>query len=302
MIGALGRVAAVAALLLSAAAQAQEIDCAAAFDQGRAASGDVAALSDLHRRAEASCAGPVVASVADLLGRAHYARAGAAGKAGDAATAKAELGLATRYLGALRWRAHASLGALLQQDGAFEAAAEQYQLALVRLDEQGPGAADEATVRRLLARANETRALAPRYTRAVRTRSNAPGGVAARSIAGVQIEAVPFPVEFAFNSAEIAADGAFAVQDMFEILRDSGATAVTLVGHTDPVGSDIYNQSLSLRRAQSVRDALVALGARYAIDVVGAGEREPPVFDDPTLYTESQRHQIMRRVVLERAQ
>ena len=51
---------------------------------------------------------------------------------------------------------------------------------------------------------------------------------------------------------------------------------VAIDGHADSRGSDAYNQDLSERRAESVRDALDELGAgRTRFRVTCHGEREP---------------------------
>lgn len=53
-------------------------------------------------------------------------------------------------------------------------------------------------------------------------------------------------------------------------------TEVRIFGHTDNTGSDSVNDRLSLERAQSVKDYLVARGVRAnAVQVAGRGEREP---------------------------
>jgi outer membrane protein OmpA-like peptidoglycan-associated protein len=61
-------------------------------------------------------------------------------------------------------------------------------------------------------------------------------------------------------------------------LEQHGDATVTVVGHTDRIGSDAANMALSQRRAQSVRDALVSNGvAASSIRAVGAGESQPVV-------------------------
>ena len=53
---------------------------------------------------------------------------------------------------------------------------------------------------------------------------------------------------------------------------------VLVIGHTDRVGSDVFNDNLSRQRAEVVRRALVARGiAAENIVVVGRGKREPIV-------------------------
>lgn len=59
------------------------------------------------------------------------------------------------------------------------------------------------------------------------------------------------------------------------------AAEIIVVGHTDRVGNVSGNDALSVKRAQVVRDALVAAGFPEKImDVAGRGEREPLVPTD----------------------
>jgi outer membrane protein OmpA-like peptidoglycan-associated protein len=51
---------------------------------------------------------------------------------------------------------------------------------------------------------------------------------------------------------------------------------VTVIGHTDLVGSDQYNDALSTQRAQRVRDELVHAGmAGQHVEIASRGKREP---------------------------
>jgi outer membrane protein OmpA-like peptidoglycan-associated protein len=60
--------------------------------------------------------------------------------------------------------------------------------------------------------------------------------------------------------------------------RSSNISEVTVVGHTDRVGSVEYNDRLSLQRSQKVTDDLVRIGIKMdIISVAGRGEREPLV-------------------------
>lgn len=56
------------------------------------------------------------------------------------------------------------------------------------------------------------------------------------------------------------------------------AADVTVIGHTDFLGSDEYNDRLSLLRAEKVRDQLVRRGVTASIvNVAGRGKRDPLV-------------------------
>ena len=57
---------------------------------------------------------------------------------------------------------------------------------------------------------------------------------------------------------------------------------IIAVGHTDSVGSDAYNQKLSLRRSQAVKAYLVSKGIeKTRIYTEGKGEKQP-VADNKT--------------------
>jgi OOP family OmpA-OmpF porin len=66
-----------------------------------------------------------------------------------------------------------------------------------------------------------------------------------------------------------------------ELRRDAGAQgAIVVTGHTDRLGSDAYDDALSLERANTVRDLLVQQGIeRKRVRTVGMGKREPLVVD-----------------------
>jgi outer membrane protein OmpA-like peptidoglycan-associated protein len=64
-------------------------------------------------------------------------------------------------------------------------------------------------------------------------------------------------VLFDFDKAEIRSEAGAALKRAAAILRDKARGAVRVEGHTDAKGSDAYNQSLSVRRADAVRQWLV---------------------------------------------
>jgi len=72
-----------------------------------------------------------------------------------------------------------------------------------------------------------------------------------------------------------------AIAGLVGFLNDYPERNVLIEGHTDNVGSDATNQVLSERRANAVRDALVASGiAPTRIRTVGLGERYPVTGND----------------------
>jgi len=69
-------------------------------------------------------------------------------------------------------------------------------------------------------------------------------------------------VLFGFNSAELTTSGHAAISQLYSSPEMQAAknSSTTVVGYSDRLGSDDYNQQLSAQRAQAVVDALVAQG------------------------------------------
>jgi len=83
-------------------------------------------------------------------------------------------------------------------------------------------------------------------------------------------------VSFDFDSSEIKYNFADSLNKLSSIIAKYDKTVVHVVGHTDSVGSDSYNQQLSERRARAVGEYLVSRGVDPArIHMEGRGEREP---------------------------
>ena len=84
---------------------------------------------------------------------------------------------------------------------------------------------------------------------------------------------------FGFDKANLRDEGKAALNDAAaKIKANPEIKAVIVTGHTDRIGSDAYNQKLSDRRANIVKDYLAAQGVDAAmIEAVGKGEAEPVV-------------------------
>jgi OOP family OmpA-OmpF porin len=81
---------------------------------------------------------------------------------------------------------------------------------------------------------------------------------------------------FAFDKATLKPEGMAMLDDLVQ--KSSGATYESIVatGHADRIGSDAYNQKLSERRAQAVKDYLVGKNIQAgSIAAAGKGETQP---------------------------
>lgn len=83
-------------------------------------------------------------------------------------------------------------------------------------------------------------------------------------------------VLFAHDSAELSADSKDLLADIANRINSESLVGVKVVGHTDSVGSDAYNQGLSERRAKSVADFLISQGSPAdKFTTEGNGESDP---------------------------
>jgi outer membrane protein OmpA-like peptidoglycan-associated protein len=85
-------------------------------------------------------------------------------------------------------------------------------------------------------------------------------------------------LKFEFNKADLRPSDRELLSKVAGILLTAPDYTVSVNGHTDDVGSEAYNQKLSERRAQAVRDYLVAAGLPKEIfSVTGYGKTLPLV-------------------------
>ena len=82
-----------------------------------------------------------------------------------------------------------------------------------------------------------------------------------------------FLVFFDFDKATLTPRALDIVKEAAKVAKAGQNAKVTCTGHTDTVGPARYNMALSLRRASTVKDALVREGIpATSISVVGRGE------------------------------
>jgi len=98
--------------------------------------------------------------------------------------------------------------------------------------------------------------------------------------------AIDLEIQFDFNSAAISAASMPSVKALGEALSDSKLKGSTFVvaGHTDGVGGDAFNQNLSERRADTIKQYLIANYhiANGDLVTVGYGKTKLKDANDPT--------------------
>jgi outer membrane protein OmpA-like peptidoglycan-associated protein len=86
---------------------------------------------------------------------------------------------------------------------------------------------------------------------------------------------------FPFNSTDILPAGRENLQKLAQSLDKYPNSDILIVGHTDSVGTDAYNNDLSQRRANAAGSYLQSLGvAQNRLRMTGKGETEPVQSND----------------------
>jgi OOP family OmpA-OmpF porin len=81
---------------------------------------------------------------------------------------------------------------------------------------------------------------------------------------------------FDFDKSVIKPEGKAKLDDLVDKTKGIALEVIIAVGHTDNIGSDAYNQKLSERRANAVKDYLVSKGIeKNRVYTEGKGEKQP---------------------------
>jgi OmpA-OmpF porin, OOP family len=89
-------------------------------------------------------------------------------------------------------------------------------------------------------------------------------------------------VLFDFDKSVIKPEGKSKLDDLSSKVKGINLEVVIAIGHADSIGSDAYNQRLSIRRAEAVKAYLVSKGIEAnRVYTEGKGEKQP-VADNKT--------------------
>ena len=89
-------------------------------------------------------------------------------------------------------------------------------------------------------------------------------------------------VLFDFDKSVIKPDGKSKLDDLANKMKGINLEVVIAIGHADSIGSDAYNQALSVRRAEAVKAYFVSKGVEgNRVYTEGKGEKQP-VADNKT--------------------
>lgn len=194
------------------------------------------------------------------------------------------------------WQAQILLGELAKSRKAYKQAYRNFEQALTYIASQDllPEAIPDKTYIRALQKEIEKMQL-------LSTSLIPPSRSAVNllSVRGSCVTQTAKPIRFATNQATLSMEGSHYAESTWQLLRVFNMPNIHIEGHADERGSLTHNQTLSERRAATMRDYLIKKGyPAKRITSAGRGETEP--YDDAERDTLPQPEQwrLDRRVVL----
>ena len=104
----------------------------------------------------------------------------------------------------------------------------------------------------------------------------APAPKAAAPVAAASKVTYAADAFFDFDKAVVKPAGKAKLDDLVGKIKGINLEVIIAVGHTDSIGSDAYNQKLSVRRAEAVKAYLVSKGIeKNRVYTEGKGEKQP---------------------------
>lgn len=107
---------------------------------------------------------------------------------------------------------------------------------------------------------------------------------------------VSYTLYFIRDSDELTPESSAQAKVILAEIARRPAAEIVVIGHTDRIGADDYNDQLSRDRAAAVRKQLVALGFNASqISIAGRGAREPAVLTKNEVEPRNRRVEISVR-------
>ena len=102
---------------------------------------------------------------------------------------------------------------------------------------------------------------------------------------------------FDFDKSVLKPEGKAKLDDLVSKMGGINLEVIIAVGHTDSVGSDVYNQKLAVRRSEAVKTYMVSKGIeKNRVYTEGKGEKQP-VADNKTAEGRAKNRRVEIEVV-----
>src|SRR6185369_10669820 len=102
---------------------------------------------------------------------------------------------------------------------------------------------------------------------------------------------------FDFNKSDLKPEGKAKLDDLVGKMGGINLEVIIAVGHTDAIGNDAYNQKLSVKRADAVKNYLTSKGVeKNRVYTEGKGEKQP-VADNKTAEGRAKNRRVEIEVV-----
>jgi outer membrane protein OmpA-like peptidoglycan-associated protein len=138
------------------------------------------------------------------------------------------------------------------------------------------------------------------YTNTIKASSGTVAGFATVTVASTAaaLATMQALVHFAYDKSDLTAEARTALDDKVKVFNANPAMRIVIVGHTDDRGTAAYNLALGTRRAEAVRDYLVAQGvATSRIELLTRGESHPLAAGGSDTAMAQNRHDSFRILV-----
>lgn len=125
------------------------------------------------------------------------------------------------------------------------------------------------------------------------------GGASSFKTRGINHRGKNVPIHFDFGRKTLSGSDKRHAKRLYRALSNQGSPNITLIGHTDPVGTPPRNRVLSQKRAKTVKQFLKKQGYSGNISTKGEGEDKPladPHSKPLRHYGKKRWHRMLRRV------
>jgi outer membrane protein OmpA-like peptidoglycan-associated protein len=205
----------------------------------------------------------------------------------------------------LEWKAKVALGKRAEKSKQWREAARYYNEALDLIDNPTatPQAPSPAEIKKVYEQATKAQLIADTLTplppiRLSLQNTKCSSTMRAR-VRGISMTKHLKAVQFEFDQTTFTTIGKQAAQQLSACLKERGfsnISQVTLIGHTDEKGTREYNQDLSERRANALKNYIILQAITAKISTQGRGEDEPVHLDNPEDFTQEEIDALNRRV------